>query len=173
YNAAFHIPSRRTVTILEETKLWKKVFEETRPRVCLTTDTWTSIQKIHYMFFTAHFIDRNWILHKRIINFFPTSSHKVDKASSNDVTVKEMSKTLRNWGTNIFDGDHIHVRCMTHILNLIVQDWLKEIGKSVKLVRQAVKYIKQSPARNRKFKEYRESELITCKKSLCLDVPTR
>uniref|UniRef100_A0A3Q7HKM2 HAT C-terminal dimerisation domain-containing protein n=1 Tax=Solanum lycopersicum TaxID=4081 RepID=A0A3Q7HKM2_SOLLC len=62
---------------------------------------------------------------------------------------------------------------MTHILNLIVQDGLKEIGKSVKLVRQAVKYIKQSPARHRKFKEYCESELITCKKSLCLDVPTR
>ena len=119
------------MTRLEETKLWKKVFEETRPRVCLTKDTWTSIQKIHYMFFTAHFIDRNWILHKRIINFFPISSHKgvdmaacitncllewglnnvltitVDNASSNDVSVKEMSKKLSNWGTNIMDGDHL------------------------------------------------------------------
>ena len=71
------------------------------------------------------------------------------------------------------DGDHLHVRCMAHILNLIVQDRLKEIGKSVKLVRQSVKYIKQSPARLRKFKECCESELITCKKSLCLDVPTK
>ena len=97
----------------------------------------------------------------------------VDNASSNDVTVKEMSKKLSNWGTNIMDGEHLHVRCMAHILNLIVQDGLKEIGKSVKLVRQAVKYIKQSPARLRKFKECCESELITCKKSLCLDVPTR
>ena len=71
------------------------------------------------------------------------------------------------------DGDHLHVRCMAHIVNLIVQDGLKEIGKSVKLVRQVVKYIKQSPARLRKFKERCESELITCKKSLCLDVPTK
>ncbi|XP_015162978.1 zinc finger BED domain-containing protein RICESLEEPER 4-like [Solanum tuberosum] len=97
----------------------------------------------------------------------------VDNASSNDVTVKEMSKQLSNWGTNIMDGDHLHVRCMAHILNLIVQDGLKEIGKSIKLVRQAVKYIKQSPARIRKFKECCESQLIACKKSLCLDVPTR
>ena len=97
----------------------------------------------------------------------------VDNASSNDVTVKKMSKKLSNWGTNIMDGDHLHVSCMSHILNLIVQDGLKEIGKSIKLVRQAVKYIKQSPARLRKFKEYCESKLITCKKSLCLDVPTR
>ena len=125
------------------------VFKETRPRVCLTTDTWTSIQKINYMCLTTHFIDRNWILHKRIINFCPISSHKgvdmaacitncllewgldnvftitVDNASSNDVTVKEMSKKLSNWETNIMDDDHLHVRCMTHILNLIVQDRLK------------------------------------------------
>ncbi|KAH0658265.1 hypothetical protein KY289_027013 [Solanum tuberosum] len=86
----------------------------------------------------------------------------VDNASSNDVTVKEVSKQLSNWGTNIMDGDHLHVRCMEHILNLIMQDGLKEIGKSVKLVRQAVKYIKQSPARIRKFKECCESQLITC-----------
>ncbi|KAH0724931.1 hypothetical protein KY284_000796 [Solanum tuberosum] len=84
----------------------------------------------------------------------------IDNASSNDVTVKEMSKQLSNWGTNIMDGDHLHVRCMTHILNLIVQDGLKEIGKSVKLVRQVVKYIKQSPARLRKLKECCESQLI-------------
>uniref|UniRef100_A0A3Q7HKI2 hAT-like transposase RNase-H fold domain-containing protein n=1 Tax=Solanum lycopersicum TaxID=4081 RepID=A0A3Q7HKI2_SOLLC len=49
--------------------------------------------------------------------------------------------------------------CMTHILNLIVQDGLKETGKSVKLVRQAVKYIKQSPARHTKFKECCESRI--------------
>ena len=66
----FHISSRKTVTrdryelYLEEKKLLKKVFKEARPRVCLTTDTWTSIQKINYMCLTALFIDRNWILHK-------------------------------------------------------------------------------------------------------------
>ncbi|KAM3324153.1 hypothetical protein P3S67_005304 [Capsicum chacoense] len=71
------------------------------------------------------------------------------------------------------EGQHLHVRCMAHILNLIVQDGLKEIDKSVKRVRQAMKYVKQSAARVKKFKEYCESQLITCKKSLCLAVPTR
>ncbi|KAM3266747.1 hypothetical protein P3L10_003742 [Capsicum annuum] len=71
------------------------------------------------------------------------------------------------------EGQHLHVRCMAHILNLIVQDGLKEIDKFVKRVRQAVKYVKQFAARVKKFKECCESQLITCNKSLCLDVSTR
>ncbi|XP_016549159.2 zinc finger BED domain-containing protein RICESLEEPER 2-like [Capsicum annuum] len=97
----------------------------------------------------------------------------VDNASSNDVTMIEMSKQLSNWGTNIMEGQHLHVRGMIYIRNIIVQDGLKEIDKSIKRVRQAVKYVKQSAARVKKFKGCCESQLITCKKSLCLDVPTR
>ncbi|PHU22501.1 hypothetical protein BC332_07608 [Capsicum chinense] len=98
---------------------------------------------------------------------------KFDNASSNIVTVIEISKQLNNWGTNIMEGQHLHMKCMAHILNLIVQDGLKKIDKSVKRVRQAVKYVKQFAARVKKFKECCESQMITCKKSLCLDVPTR
>lgn len=82
----------------------------------------------------------------------------IDNASSNVVVIKEMSKQLSNWGTNIMGDWHLHVRCITHILNLIVQNGLKKIGKSIKRVRQVVKYIKQSPARIRKFKECCESQ---------------
>jgi hypothetical protein len=31
-------------------------------RVCLTTDTWTSVQNLSYMSLTAHFIDKKWNL---------------------------------------------------------------------------------------------------------------
>ncbi|XP_075503957.1 zinc finger BED domain-containing protein RICESLEEPER 2-like [Primulina tabacum] len=200
---SFRIPSRRTITrdcfelFLEEKKNLKLFFKETRLRVCLTTDTWTSIQRINYMCLTAHFIDKNWNLQKRILNFSPISSHKgddmaivitkclldwgldkvftitVDNASSNDTTVKEMSNQLSKWGSNLMDGKHLHVRCVAHIINLIVQDGLKEVGDSVRRVRQAIRYIRQSPARIKKFKDCCELEKITSKKSLCLDVVTR
>ena len=38
-------------------------------RVCLTTNTWASIQNLNYMCLTCHFIDDAWKLHKRILNF--------------------------------------------------------------------------------------------------------
>ncbi|KAH0696474.1 hypothetical protein KY290_013840 [Solanum tuberosum] len=72
------------------------------------------------------YLEERQLLKKDLDNVFTIT---IDNASSNDVTVKEMSKQLSNWGTNIMDGDHLHVRCMTHILNLIVQDGLKEIGE--------------------------------------------
>ncbi|XP_019239956.1 PREDICTED: zinc finger BED domain-containing protein RICESLEEPER 2-like [Nicotiana attenuata] len=77
----------------------------------------------------------------------------VDNASSNDVTIKELSKKLDMWKTNMMGGKHLYVRCMAHILNIIVQDGLKEIDASVTRVRNIVRYMRSSPARTLKFKQ--------------------
>ena len=134
----------------EEKHIMMVVVKETQQRVSLTTDTWTSIQSINYMVITAHWIDKNWTLHKRIINFCPITSHRgedleksiskclhewglhhiftvtVDNAGSNSVAITELSKQLTKWGTNLMGGSHLHIRCIAHIVNLIVQDGTKE-----------------------------------------------
>lgn len=71
------------------------------------------------------------------------------------------------------EGKWLHVRCTAHVMNLVVQDGLSHIGKSVDCVRAAVKYIRQSPQRLTKFKEYAEIEKCPSTKGLILDVPTR
>ncbi|XP_055823973.1 zinc finger BED domain-containing protein RICESLEEPER 1-like [Solanum dulcamara] len=199
----FWIPSRSTVTrdcfnlFNEEKQKLRRYFIETKQRICITTDTWTSIQRINYMCITAHWIDSDWNMRKKILNFCPIISHKgedmangisrclcewginkiftitVDNASSNDVTVKELSKQLTKMGTNLMNGNHLHVRCMAHIMNLVVQDGLKECSLSIERVRHAVRYVRQSPARLKRFQESCDDEQLSCKKSLCLDVPTR
>ncbi|XP_070043240.1 zinc finger BED domain-containing protein RICESLEEPER 2-like [Nicotiana tomentosiformis] len=97
----------------------------------------------------------------------------VDNASSNDVTIKELSKQLTKMGTNLMNGNHLHIRCMAHIMNLVVQDGLKESSVSIERVRHAVRYVRQSPARLKRFQECFDDEQLNCKKTLCLDVPTR
>ncbi|GKA90584.1 zinc finger BED domain-containing protein RICESLEEPER 2-like protein [Tanacetum coccineum] len=73
----------------------------------------------------------------------------VDNASSNDKAIDYLKGKLMKWGDNcILKGKWTHVRFFVHILNLVVQDGVKERGISVDRIR-------------------------ACEKSLVVDVPTR
>ena len=54
----------------------RNIFVNEGYRVSLMTDTWTSIQNVNYMVLAAHFVDRNWKLHKRIIKFSQIENRK-------------------------------------------------------------------------------------------------
>jgi hypothetical protein len=146
---------------------------------------------------TAHFIDNNWHLHKKIISFFKVKSKKgddigkhlqkvlldwgldklmtvtVDNASANDSGVSYLRRQMNNLKTSIAGGKYLHMRCAAHIVNLIVQDGLKEVDTSIKRVRAAVRFIKNSPSRLVKFKECAALEKVDSKAFLSLDVCTR
>ena len=175
----------------------KKFLKDSCQRVCLTTDCWTSQQLDGYMTVTASFIDENWILHKKVINFFLIKGHKgddigknllkcmaewgmervmtvtVDNASANDGGVVFWRKQLDKKSTNITKGKFMHMRCAAHILNLIVQDGLKEVDISIKRVRAAVRYIRNGGSRLVKFKEIVDDEKVESNAFLKIDVPTR
>ncbi|CAN1340483.1 Zinc finger BED domain-containing protein RICESLEEPER 2 [Linum perenne] len=76
-------------------------------------------------------------------------------------------------GGNTLGGRYLHVRCVAHIINLIVQDGLEEIGISVRRVREACKWIRGSSARTETFKRAAANMLLTCKQELQVDMPTR
>ena len=75
----------------------------------------------------------------------------------------------------VCDGALFHMRCCTHILNMIVQDGLKQIDDSICKIRYSVKYVKGSQVRNEKFLACVNmvSEGESQRKGLCQDVPTR
>ena len=97
------------------------------------------------MCLTADFIDDSWVLHKKILNYCVVPDSKgetlgkaieqcllewglervltitVDNASSNNVSIQYVKKTVNQWGSAILGGQHMHLRCSTHILNLIVK----------------------------------------------------
>ena len=199
----FKVPSRSTITrtcidifMSEKLKL-KEFIKKHANRVCLTTDSWTSLQNINYMSLTVHFIDDNWTLYKRILNFSPITSHKgeaiakvlekcliewgiekvfcitLDNASSNDVAVNNLRRTLNKWKGSVLDGEFLHMRCAAHILNLIVKDGLDDVTYSVARIRSAIRFVRSFPARWLKFKTCVEHEKITSKGLVCLDCDTR
>lgn len=160
FEPMFKVPSRTTVArdclqpYLKERKMLKAdVLVKSGQRVCLTTALWSSIQNLNFMCVTAHFIDDNWNLHKKILNFCLVPNHKgetigktlekclhewgiervftvtVDNASSNDVAIAYLSKKVNNWGGSILGGEFMHMRCCAHILNLIVTEGLKDYNE--------------------------------------------
>nr|GMC60851.1 zinc finger BED domain-containing protein RICESLEEPER 2-like [Ipomoea batatas] len=150
------------------------------------------------MVITAHYIDVNWQLHRKIISFKPISDHKgetiakelescliewginkvftitVDNASANDSAIRLLKVKLKCWREDplILGGEFMHVRCCTHILNLIVKDGLSAVSKSVVSVRNAVKYVRSSNSRFQAFCIRAEQENLN-RGSLILDCNTR
>ena len=78
----FPIPHRTTIAracmkfYSSEVDVLRRAF--VGQQVCVTMDTWTSIQNLNYMVVTAHFIDGDWTYQKKILNFCPIPNHKGD-----------------------------------------------------------------------------------------------
>ena len=127
----------------EEKKKLKKAFR--KQRVCLTTNTWTSVQNLNYMCLTAHWIDNDWNMHKRILNFCIVPNHKgvtigkhiekclqewridkiftitLDNASSNDTAIKYLKRKTKDWKTTILDNEFLHMSYRAHIILFCVR----------------------------------------------------
>ena len=121
---------------------------------------------------TAHWIDEQWLIQKRIIAFKPfwerhtgqaiannileaiqsygiqtTFSISFDNASNNTAAIRHLKQSLRP----VCDGKFFHVRCVCHIFNLAVQAGLGACGLDVHIekIRYAINCLRVS----RRFKQ--------------------
>ncbi|PWA74273.1 zinc finger BED domain-containing protein RICESLEEPER 2 [Artemisia annua] len=202
-NGRVVLPSRHKLSrdvskyYLDERSKLLAYLSKSTTTIHLTTDSWTSsCQRTNYMVVTAHFIDDDWNMHKRIINFRPIKSHRaddisadllkcivgwgiknamtmtVDNAPSNDKAISYLIKKLPN--ARLYDdGKHFHVRCMAHILNLIVQEGLKVKNYHVESLSNSVRYIRKSTQRIKKFKACMKESSLESNRFLCGECPTR
>ncbi|XP_057976643.1 zinc finger BED domain-containing protein DAYSLEEPER-like [Malania oleifera] len=130
-------------------------------KVCLTSDCWSSPMTEGYLCITAHFVDENWVLHSKIINF-----SYIPPPHSGVALSEKTFNVLKEWGIDrkIFS---------ITLDNATANDSLKVIERVVYNIRESVKYIKGSKGRKLKFEECIKQVGILSSISLCLDVPTR
>jgi len=93
--------------------------------------------------------------------------------SSNDVSVDLFKNQLNIKKALPCTGEFFHLRCCVHILNLIVQDGLKEIDSALHKVLESVKYVKGSQERKKRFLKSVNQMSLDGRKGLRQDVPTR
>lgn len=182
----------------EKEKL-KESLESITSRICLTSDLWSSLASNGYMTLTAHYVDNNWMLQRRVLVFRhlppPHDGQNVgeklisflqewgierkiftltlDNASYNNGVVDLLKNHLRLKNSLVCDGQFIHVRCGAHILNLVIQSGLKSIDGSVEKIRESVKYVRGSEMRAMKFAECVSQLGLKVSKKLVQDMPVR
>ncbi|PIA37163.1 hypothetical protein AQUCO_03000025v1 [Aquilegia coerulea] len=151
----------------EEKNALYSILGKLSSRVSLTTDLWTAqCTRDSYMCLTVHYIDDDWVLRNKILNFRlmdcsqtgseleriimkclfdwnvdkKVSTITVDNASSNDVMVSLLKANLNQDKLLVFNGKFFHIRCTTHILNLIVKDGLSAMGNTLNRIRESCKW---------------------------------
>jgi hypothetical protein len=170
-------------------------FTKLKSHVSLTVDLWSYNQNLGYLGVTTHFINEEFELQKKILAFkqisFPHTSYAIqdgitsclmecelvdhlftltlDNASANNKATRNMKVAL---GDEMFiRGEHLHVRCATHVLNIMVQAGLKFIPHAIGSVRDIIKVITSSPSRMQTFNSIVQSLGLKSKSGLVLDVP--
>ncbi|KAL5710386.1 Ulp1 peptidase [Ranunculus cassubicifolius] len=201
----FKLVTRNTVksdilTIFrDEKESLYRFFETFSGRISFTTDLWTSETQDAYLCLTAHYIDNDWNLQKKILNFvMMEGSHSsneitkvimaclldwnvdkkvntitLDNASTNDAMVRKVRDMLNRDNSLVLGGRFMHVRCTAHVLNLIVRDGLSVIAQALYDIRESCKFVKASPQRKLKWKSAVDQVRVETTKKICLDVATR
>uniref|UniRef100_A0A803PSP1 Transposase n=1 Tax=Cannabis sativa TaxID=3483 RepID=A0A803PSP1_CANSA len=100
--------------------------------------------------------------------------HKFDNVLSNDVALRK----LKDYFTEkdkalVLDGEMFHMHCCAHILNLVVNDGLKDMSYAISSIKNAVRYLRSSLAWLKRFREACKEANVESKALLCLDVVTR
>ncbi|GJS91446.1 zinc finger BED domain-containing protein RICESLEEPER 2-like protein [Tanacetum coccineum] len=151
----------------------KKELEKVSSRICFTSDLWSSITSDGYMALTAHYVDEDWVLRKKVLNFSFVPPPHTDNAKYNDGLVESLKDHLGLNNVLLCDGKFLHVHCGAHVLNLIVQSGLKVIEKSIEKVQDSVKYVRGSGGRKKCFSECIAHLQFQCGRLVCQDVVTR
>jgi len=198
---SFNVVGRQTVRadcliLYEEEKLQlHQKITKLKSHVSLTADLWSSNQNLGYIGVTAHYIDEEFELHKKIIAFkqisFPHNSFAVqdgitacltewdlvdrvftvtlDNASVNNRAIRDLRAALG--AQMFFKGEHIHIRCAAHVLNIMVQARLQVIPNAVGRVRDIIKVVTSTPSRLQTFNSIVQALGLKGKSGLVLDVP--
>ena len=162
----------RNTTVLDVEKEYMEEMDKVKQRmsripnrICLTSDVWTAVTSEGYICLTAHFVDENWKLTSKILNFCRMKaphtgvelesvvfdclkqwgiekkifSITLDNAYANNILQDILKSHLCVHRNLLCNGEFFHVQCCAHTLNLIVQDGLKVVDKALHSIRESVK----------------------------------
>ncbi|XP_052178603.1 zinc finger BED domain-containing protein RICESLEEPER 1-like [Diospyros lotus] len=182
----------------EKQKVYE-VLDKLHGKISLSADMWTDKEDAHYLSLTAHFVDDDWQLKKKILNFI-----KIDLYHAEDMLSEIIMTSLMDWDIDrklfsmtsdsnsasdnivsrirdrlsqnrflLCNGQLFDVRCAANIVRLMSQDALKAISDVTHKIRESIRYARSSLPTQEKFNEMVHLVRVDSRKSLSLDNPMR
>lgn len=168
-------------------------------RISIGVSMWSSTENVGYLCLTANYIDMDWKLQKKILNFVKLDSSCTDDVLSNvvinglmdwDIDHKLFSITFDDCFPNdniafrikvslsqsrpiLKNGELFDLRCAAQLIKSLVQEAMESLQDVTHKIRASVIYVKSSQATLIKFNEIAEKVGIISEKHLCLDCPMR
>lgn len=180
----------------------QKVFEmisKLHGRINLSVEMWSSPDNADYLCLTAHYIDDDWKLHRKILNFVTLdSSHTrdmlseviikclmsweiefklfamtFDDCSTDDDIVVRIKDRISQSRPHLSNSQLFDVRSAAHVLNLIVQDAIEAFRGVIQKIQGSIRYVKTSQANQGKFNDICQHVGVNSQKNLVLDSPVQ
>lgn len=176
-----------------------EILHSLHSRISIAVDMWTSSQNGDYLCLTAYYVDEEWKLQKKILNFVTLDISHTDDSISEvvvkcvmdwDVDRMVFSMTFDEFFTNddmvckiqdwlsqnkplLKKGQLFDVRCATYMLKTIALVALKALEDVINKIRESIQYINISQANQAKFYEIAQQVGINDHKNLFVDCPTK
>lgn len=178
----------------------QKVYElihNLHSRISLAIDMWFSSENARYMSLTAYYVDGDWKLQKKILNFIT-----LDPSHTDDILSEVIIKCLTEWAIErklfsmTFDdcfayddmvfrikdwlsqnkpllknGELFDVRCAAQVLKSIVQDVMEALRDVIDKIRDSIRHVRSSQATLGKFNEFSQQIGISTDRHLVVDCP--
>ncbi|XP_073287232.1 zinc finger BED domain-containing protein RICESLEEPER 1-like [Primulina huaijiensis] len=178
----------------------QKVYEsihQIHGRINLSVDMWGSPESSECICLTANYVDEDWVLQKRMLNFV-----SLDPSHTDDTISEVIIKCLTDWVIDhklfsmTFDdcwayevmvfrikdwlsqnrpllknGELFDMRCIIHLLKSTAQEVMEEFRDVTSKIRESIRHIKSEQAILVKFNEIAHQVGINSDKRLILDCP--
>ncbi|CAL2253579.1 unnamed protein product [Prunus armeniaca] len=168
-------------------------------RINLSVEMWSSPENVEYLCLTAHYIDEDWKLQKKVLNFVtldPTHTEDslsevigkclmdwdihsklfaftLDDCSTDDDIVLRIKDRISQSRPLAGHGQLFDIRSAAHLLNSIVQDVLEALREVIQKIRGSFKHVRSSQVVQGKFNEIAQQVGINSERRLTLDFPVR
>ncbi|KAL3503069.1 hypothetical protein ACH5RR_037518 [Cinchona calisaya] len=166
-------------------------------RISLAVDMWFSSENARYMCLTAYYVNGDWKLQKKILNFITLDPSHTDDTLSEVVikcltewsierklfsmtfddcsTYDDMVLRIKDWLSQnkplLKKGELFDVRCAAQVLKSIVQDVMEALRDVTDKVREGIRRVRSSQATLGKFNEFSQQFGITAERHLVIDCP--